>query len=404
MRRFFLFIISIPLFISCQRNTKVSVFDFPDSYDTRNKTIVLQEKKVFDNDSIVYADNLFDGARLNDFNRLNDSIFQVVIYPENEPINPSPWYAFRVWSKGDQAIYLDFEYGESKHRYYPKLSMDGVVWKNADSSAIVYNEEKFDLLKLDLEKDDTVWVASQDVLNSDYVYTWAKHFTNEYPIDLKRIGSSVLGRDMVVLETAPAAKKTHTLVILSRQHPPEVTGFKAMMYFVDELFSNNSLSTSFLEDHKVLIFPLLNPDGVDLGHWRHNANGVDLNRDWADYKQPEIEVVANYIYSVHKESPVIMGLDFHSTYHDVFYTNDTLSIIPDVTNEWFNYMESAIEDYSVNEKSSPISRPVSKSWFYAAFKAEGVTYEVGDDTEERLIEWKGRTSAVALMQEFNARE
>ena len=402
MRRFVLFAYSIILFISCEKSPKAPVFDFPDSYDTHNKTIVLQEKKVFDNDSIVHADNLFDGARLNDFDRLNDSTFQVVIRPENEPINPSPWYAFRVMSKIDQTIYLAFEYGEYKHRYYPKLSSDGITWQNADSSAIVYDEEKFDLLRLSLEEDDTVWVAGQDVLNSNFVYTWAKQFADEHSIDIEKIGLSALGRDMIVLESQVESEASSTLVILSRQHPPEVTGFKAMMYFVDELFSNDSLSADFLEDHKVLVFPLLNPDGVDLGHWRHNVNGVDLNRDWSDYRQPEIEVVANYIYEANKKSPVVMGLDFHSTYHDVFYTNDTLSIIPEVRHEWFSFMESEIEGYLVNEKSSPISRPVSKSWFYAAFRAEGITYEVGDDTEERLIELKGRLSAIALMQEFNA--
>ena len=39
----------------------------------------------------------------------------------------------------------------------------------------------------------------------------------------------------------------------------------------------------------------MNPDGVDLGHWRHNANGVDLNRDWSYYNQPEIKQAVNFI-------------------------------------------------------------------------------------------------------------
>ena len=42
----------------------------------------------------------------------------------------------------------------------------------------------------------------------------------------------------------------------------------------------------------VIVYPLMNPDGVDEGHWRHNTGGIDLNRDWAHYNQPETRQVA----------------------------------------------------------------------------------------------------------------
>ena len=38
---------------------------------------------------------------------------------------------------------------------------------------------------------------------------------------------------------------------------------------------------------RAAVVPLANPDGVEQGHWRHNAQGVDLNRDWDRFQQPE---------------------------------------------------------------------------------------------------------------------
>jgi hypothetical protein len=37
-----------------------------------------------------------------------------------------------------------------------------------------------------------------------------------------------------------------------------------------------------------------NPDGVDKGHWRLNDGGVDLNRDWGPFTQPETGMSNGY--------------------------------------------------------------------------------------------------------------
>jgi len=74
----------------------------------------------------------------------------------------------------------------------------------------------------------------------------------------------------------------------------------------------------------VLAFPILNPDGVDLRHCRHNSKNVDLNRDWFRYNRLEIRNVVSYIDSIVKKDKgkIVLDLDFHSTYEDVFYTNE----------------------------------------------------------------------------------
>ncbi|MEQ8239732.1 MAG: M14 family metallopeptidase [Cyclobacteriaceae bacterium] len=395
----YLLILSL-LVLGCSQQPALPVFEFPQPFDTSDKIIATQEKKVFDNDSLVQADNLFDGARLNGFERLNDSIFQVSILPENEPINSSPWYAFRILSSMNKDIYLSFNYGKYLHRYYPKLSKDGKVWLNADSLAVINDEEgTFEYLRVSLEANRPLWVAGQEIITSSDVRQWADKITLNEATKLEVIGKSKLGKDLFVLDIDEGTLTAKPmLVVLSRQHPPEVTGYQAMEYFVDELLKNEELSVSFRDRFRVLVFPILNPDGVDMGHWRHGAGGVDLNRDWAAYMQPEVSLVARHIFNESKENKVVFGVDFHSTYKDVFYTNDTLSAYPDIRQQVFASMERQIDNYKVNEKPSAVTKPVSKSWFYSAFKAEGITYEVGDSTPEEVIELKGRAAARGVMQ------
>ena len=78
------------IFLACASTPKIT---FEDYVDTKSKNIRFQEKKVFSfSESGVYFSNNFKGGRLNSVEQLNDSTFTLSIYPENEPINPSPFY------------------------------------------------------------------------------------------------------------------------------------------------------------------------------------------------------------------------------------------------------------------------------------------------------------------------
>ena len=172
--------------------------------------------------------------------------------------------------------------------------------------------------------------------------------------------------------------------------------------FLKTILKENKLSSIFLDKYRILAFPLMNPDGVDLGHWRHNAGGVDTNRDWSFYHQPEIKTTVQYITKVLKKnnSKLLLGLDFHSTYYDVFYTNEERkeTALPEFLPKWFSDLENRIPNYKVNEKASNSKQPVSKGWFLYGHKAVGITYEIGDDTPKDRIDIIGKESAEAMMK------
>ena len=111
-----------------------------------------------------------------------------------------------------------------------------------------------------------------------------------------------MGRPLWVLDMThgdPAAKPL--VVFFTRQHPPEVTGFFAFKAFMQEVMGDSPAAKRFWKNYRVLAFPLVNPDGVD---WATGATmpGIDTNRDWGRYRQPEVKPLST-ISTKNKRKP-----------------------------------------------------------------------------------------------------
>lgn len=398
------YIAALVAFLSLSGCVSVPKVSFETPVDTRSKKIFYQEKKTFSLSDIgVYLSNDFDGARLNRVQKVNDTLIDLYVYPENGPINNSAYYAFNVWSSIPKNIYFRFNYPEGyRHRYIPKVKINN-NWKALDSSRILKNDDKA-TIKLELSNNPLI-VAAQELQTSKDVNSWYSNLLEgkEEYAQIVEFGKSTLGKPLPVLSIGYGSPKSKdVIVLLTRQHPPEVTGFFAFKSFLSTILRETDLSRDFLKKYHIIAFPIMNPDGVDLGHWRHNANGVDTNRDWSVYNQKEIKHAVKYIQKHLKkhQANLILGLDFHSTYNDVFYTNEIRksTTIPNFIESWFAALESNIPDYTVNEASSNSTKPVSKGWFLYGHDAVGITYEIGDKTPKNRIDVIGRTSATEMMK------
>ncbi|MEO1259749.1 MAG: M14 family metallopeptidase [Bacteroidota bacterium] len=391
------FLFALLFFVGCKTH-QASDFEYSNKVDTTDHPIELQNKKTYAVDG-VFADNQFDGARLNDFSKLNDQTFQATIAPENFPINPSPWYAFKLWAAEDRLINLVLHYENGAHRYHPTVSFDGINWEKLDSNFVAKKDSTDAILNLNIGA-DTLWLAAQEIANSAHTKKWCETLAAHPSTNFKTIGKSKLGRDLYFLDINEGnPHKKEIIAVISRQHPPEVTGYFAMQAFIEEILADHSLASQFRKKYRILVFPLMNPDGVDLGHWRHNAGGIDLNRDWAYYHQPEIRQVADFMVKLAAEnkSDIILGMDFHSTYYDIYYTNkDPNEPLPGFNNLWIFGIQQSIEETAKISPAYPTS-PVSKNWFYNQFGAEGIVYEIGDTTPRDFIKKKGQVSAVEMM-------
>lgn len=383
--------------------------------DTDSKPIQAQWKRNFDfKTPAVSFSNDFDGARLNGILQQNDSTYSALITSENSPINMSPWYAFKVWAAQKQTIHVVLTYQEhAKHRYYPKLSSNGAHWSPIDSTNYTEydkGDEAFGAGALPVSVSlrlavgpDTLWVAGQELETSKQVRSWADSMAQKEYIQRTTIGNSTQNRPIELLSIGDTSTK-NMLMVISRQHPPEVTGYLAMKAFVATLSEDSKLARKFRKKFTTYVVPLMNPDGVDNGHWRHNAGGIDLNRDWAQFNQPETRAVKTFMEAKIEETKgkFYFGIDFHSTWDDIYYTVDPKleGNMPNLVYDWLDEIKRQIPDYDPNIKPNEniIPTTVSRNYFFAAYGAEALVFEIGDNTPRPFIKEKGRISANVLME------
>jgi len=349
----------------------------------------------------IHFSSSFPAARMNTLNRENDSTFIIGISPENKPINPSPWYAFKIWSSKAVPVTIKLKYDGAGHRYQPKITTDGLHY--ADIDEVMVNKNKSEAKFMLTVNTVPVTVAAQEIIDSKMTYQWIDSLAGQRFIKKKEIGKSVMGKPVIALHTTGSNGKK-AVVVLSRQHPPEVSGYLAMQEFVRVVTSQMPLAVRFRAQYKIFIIPMINPDGVDEGNWRHSRNGVDLNRDWKEFNQPETRAVRDYLLKTlsSQKAKVYFGLDFHSTFYDVFYTNETNPAepthMPGFTDAWIKEFEKAIPGFKANVKPSGNVGNVSKSWMGKVLQAEAVTYEVGDDTPKAYVKLKAKVAAEKMME------
>lgn len=409
--RCLLLLISVSLLWSCNQDKQWKGQEPIQRVSTLTKPIQLQLKKTFDLGNGIYCSNEFDGARLNGIVLNNDTLVTALITPENTPINGSPWYAFKIWSVNKQNIYLKLTYLEGvQHRYYPKLSKDGVSWNYLDSlnysidtTGMKVGESPISIsMKLSLGP-DTLWVSAQELITSKHINKWAEELATKPSVSLSKIGESREGRPINMLKIGESDDHK-MIIVLSRQHPPEVSGYLAMKSFVETLSADNETTQKFRKEYNVYVIPLVNPDGVDNGHWRHNSGGIDLNRDWETFNQPEVATVKKFMQEKIAASggKFIFGVDFHSTFHDIYYTinPDLKGNMPGLVPELITAMGAEIPNYEPNIKPGGLDGPKisSTSFLFYEFGAESVTFEIGDNTPRAFIKQKGELSAIKLME------
>lgn len=118
-------------------------------------------------------------------------------------------------------------------------------------------------------------------------YVTNEHIVPLLPSNAVIAGWSVQDRDIYAVEIGHGNTK---ILIWSQMHGNESTTTKAIMDFLQFLQSDNDDARYFLKNFKLLIVPILNPDGA-FAYTRENANGIDLNRDFVNRTQPETQLL-----------------------------------------------------------------------------------------------------------------
>ncbi len=363
-------------------------------------------------DSTTYFSNAFAGGRLNGVVADGEDHYTVLITAENEPINPSPWYAFKVWAENPRTITIQLTYQDSRSRYYPKVSRDGINFAPLDSArfkAIGPGEGDFGIdaapesvaFSLEIDQSPT-WISAQELWTASRVKEWVDTLDTRSFVIQSVIGKSKEGRDIPMM-TIGNADSQRALLIISRQHPPEVTGFLAMKSFIETIANDSERSTVFRERFVTYVVPLMNPDGVEHGHWRHNMGGIDLNRDWQAFNQQETSAVRDFLNAKKAEGiEFVFGGDFHSTWDDIYYPIDSSLTEPEhwMIYDWIGRITERLPQKKTNVRPSQQIEPtmVSRNYFYLNHDMPSIVFELGDNTPRDFLRDKGSVAAEELMK------
>ncbi|EMI21294.1 zinc carboxypeptidase family protein [Rhodopirellula maiorica SM1] len=355
-------------------------------------------------DQAIQIDSDFCGGRLSECFEITPTRFQLVVRPERKPINNSAWYAFRVRSNTERRIKLHLSYQGGTHRYTPRISNDGRVWRDGQHLvSSVHPSGSEVVLQLDVGPKE-LWVSAQELISNEDTERWTEELAMLPHVNRSVCGRSVQGRPISKLVIGdPQAESPGYVFIMGRLHPPETTGAIGVMRFAEAIAADTELTQRFRRSFHVVVVPNANPDGVDQGRWRCNANSVDLNRDWGLFRQPETQVLRRELLDLKRRgrNSLYLVLDFHSTYEDVFYlTEDVDDAFPkNFTATWLNRFDERLPSYSVNlDKTHNSKRTTSKAWVDRVLNVAAVTYEFGDNTDRDSIAHLSRVSAEEMMR------
>ncbi|MEL6666416.1 MAG: M14 family zinc carboxypeptidase, partial [Pseudomonadota bacterium] len=204
----------------------------------------------------------FSAANMASCSVLASDAIEILLQPENTPINASPWYAVRLTPNQPGNVRLVLQYDVHPHRYKPKVSLDGTSWTvlpddRVDVKAAGYR------VTLELELDgQPLFVSAQELFTNEAHDAWTRAHATKPFVTMSDIGVSIEGRKISMIETEASTESPKTVMLVGRQHPPEVTGALAMVSFSDEVLSDSPLAQQFRDRFDLIIIPNLNPDGV----------------------------------------------------------------------------------------------------------------------------------------------
>ncbi|WP_146532102.1 M14 family metallopeptidase [Rubripirellula reticaptiva] len=382
-----------------------SKYSFESIAQSSGTTFVSQK-----NDILITSE--FAGGRMNRCDQISDDEFAITIEPERNQINDSAWYAFRIESTAAELsnthdVTIRLSYVGGTHRYDPKISRDGRTWETA-AHLVTRRHPVGKEVEMRIPLDGKpIWVAGQELLDSETLDVWADHLSEQPHVSRSVIGKSVQGRPLHRLDITES-KRPDYVFIIARQHPPEVSGAIGMMHFVDAIAGKSELGKQFRDRYSTVVVPMVNPDGVAHGHWRCNANGVDLNRDWSHFSQPETRAVMDQLVKYRTledndrdEQRLCLFIDFHSTFDDVFYTTPRKSnLFPkDFTQDWLGAIQGRFPKYEVNQVADHnVHRATSKAWVAQTLGVTAITYEFGDETNRDTIRSVATGAAEEMMR------
>ena len=214
---------------------------------------------------------------------------------------------------------------------------------------------------------------------------------SEY-VKIDSIGLSVQGRALwqLTISSDPnnvAGKRT--VHIHARTHPQETEGFYVTEEMIKILISESEFAQTARANCAFYVIPMYNPDGVELGLPRRNANNIDLEANWNTFPhQPEVAALkARFTQLMASANPIEVMLNMHSSslcaryfvYHHENGTSPNYAVLQQsFINGVRSFYPNAIEPYNYFvswTSGTALQYPESWCWLNHGENILAITYE-----------------------------
>ncbi|MGK0187616.1 MAG: hypothetical protein ACI9R3_003404 [Verrucomicrobiales bacterium] len=293
-----------------------------------------QENKItVEIDGITFDSN-YDNGSLETVRSVGADLFQAQLFVESGELGErSYWFRFRMHGVAGRSFKLALDHRENRR---PFIRIGDAPWRRMTAEESPNTSRV--ILSFD-EDEDAAELAFFEPLGLAETYAAVNQLASGNAFfESEVIGQSFQGKDVVMITVNdvryPSAGK-HRVWLHSRAHAGEVTSTHSMLGFLRQVLDDSELGRRLREHCIFHIVPILNVDGVDLGHTRWDARGMDPERPWCDVNIPVVEGVKKVVDQLMAtENPIKVALNLHSTrgtYADTFFFKH---LAPSVTPEF----------------------------------------------------------------------
>lgn len=235
------------------------------------------------------------------------------------------WFDLKVVAHSDQPIWFQIENALGAHQTdqrwnisKPFFSTDGKTWIRCvdtrfgkEGIAKQMGEPVFRFRSPLLA--DTLYAAYFQPYGLSELGQFLQTLTGKEGVKVSSLGQSEEKRDipLITFDALDGSEDHQTIWIIAREHPGEAPSTFVCQGMVEALLSNEY--AGLRHSYKFKIVPIFNVDGVEAGYYYHNATGVNLARDWIDFKAAETTALRQAIEEDTTNGHLSMIFNLHSS-------------------------------------------------------------------------------------------
>ncbi len=248
----------------------------------------------------------------------HERVYEFDVFSRHDPANPADpklapsarWYFFKMKGVNNKDIILNMHHSDTRRPFYSYDGLNYVRFTKEECAKENRIVKKFE--------NDSVFIAYFTPYTESYLNSRIAEWGSRECVAVKNIGQSEHNRNMPLLViTDPTEPPTHKKVVYihGRTHTSETPGSWHLDEMIEILSGNSQYARDLRKGIEFYIIPFTNPDGVQEGMSRSNANGINLevNYNYNDsLTAQEVKNIKAFLEKLTAEKKVDIVLNMHS--------------------------------------------------------------------------------------------